>query len=154
MLSGVGCLTAWFLALDHRRRCLGGPGPGGSHEAGAPLAAAGVLAVWSAALASRFDLSDETLALGLFVYLPTLGITFGFAASALRQFRTFWPGATVLAGLAALNFCCQLPSLDAQGRPRNELVFVLPSVPITAGVAVWLTLYARSKPRSASRPRP
>lgn len=152
MLSGVGCLAAWFLGLHHLHRCTGRPWTTVGQRRWAPLVALSLGGVWALTMIGRFKLGEEIIALGLFVYLPTLAITFGVAAGALRRLVSFWPGAAALAGLALVNLACQVLSLAGQGRGREQLIFALPSVPIAAAVAFWLVADARSSPGSPALP--
>jgi hypothetical protein len=144
MLSGAAGLVAAFSGLRHWQRCRGIPPRPFPDLCPAPLAAAALWIVWLSTLAVRFNLPEDVLATGLFVYLPTLVLTFGFAGLGLRRLRQPGAGLAVLGGLVVLCGCCQIASLDPRGQARNELIFALPSVPIVLAVVFWLVADAGS----------
>lgn len=148
MLTGAAGVVAAFSGLRHWQRCRGIPPRPFPDLCPAPLAAAALWIVWLSTLAVRFNLPEDVLATGLFIYLPTLAVTFGFAGLGLRRLRHPGVGLAVLGGLVVLCGGCQIASLDPRGRARDELIFALASVPIVVAVTFWLVADAGAAPDS------
>ncbi|MBE7501128.1 MAG: hypothetical protein HS113_12625 [Verrucomicrobiales bacterium] len=142
LLSGVGFLLAWFIGLyvvSRRWGC-------GSDRQRVGTAAVATLlggGMWAGVLLTLLG-GGWSLGMFLFIYLPTLVVTFGLFGLAVPRIRRSWAVVGTALLLAGLCLGMQLACLGPGQREPSEAILVVGAVPMGGGLAVWLATLNRA----------
>lgn len=142
MLSGMGFLLAWFIGLYAVSRRWGS----GSDRQRVGTAAVATLlggGMWAGVLLTFLG-GEQTLGLVLFIYLPTLVVTFGLFGLAVPRIRRSWAVVGTALLLGGLCLGMQLACLGPGKGEPSEAIFVVGALPMGGGLAVWLATLNRA----------
>lgn len=130
----------------------------GGHRFFTRLISAGFVTVGGGSLVTLFlaTLADgeQSLAMSLFIYAPTLAVSYGLLGLAAARMMASWKVALAGAALWATILATQLAYLRPDGELPSEMMFALASLPILLAVAIWLVTWStvpREAPAVAAR---
>ncbi len=136
VLSGNAAILSWCVFLVRVRRWLF-PDDAALRDSIPALAAVAVMLATAGALslAERHG-EGEAWAFFLFIFAPTLTVSYALLWDAVRRFDRLWLSGLVLAGFPTLTFSLQLR--HEQPGASEESVIVLNSVLLAVSIGVWL----------------
>jgi hypothetical protein len=139
LMSGNGALLSWwlFLALASSGSSLGSADLRPAIVS-APVVAVVLGTVWALGLLAGRRPGEEALVWFLFLFAPTLPLSYLFLWDATRRLRRLWMSSLILGGFALLNFAFQLRYTPPNSDEPSELAVVLNSTLIAVAIGVWL----------------
>ena len=130
----------------------------GCHQFTNALTFAGVVTVGVGSLATVFLATlvggEQPLAMALFIYAPTLAVSYGLFGLAAARMTTWWKVALAGSALWATMLATQLLYLEPDGELPSEMMFALSSLPLAVALAIWLVTWsvvAREVPAAVTR---
>ncbi len=146
-MSGGGWVAGWLLFLGWLARR---QWPA-RVESWPEVGLAGMLAAAMAVLPMAgyaLEQEEETVAWLLFVFAPTLGLSFGLVASGMRHVRRTKSAAALCGGLALANVVCQSSYGPSSSNDRQMMTaMALNSALIGLAVAIRLAIWGRTDDR-------
>ena len=146
-MSGGGWVAGWLLFLGW----LGRRQWPARVESWPEVGLAGMLAAAMAVLPMAgyaLEQEEETVAWLLFVFAPTLGLSFGLVASGMRHVRRTKSAVALCGGLALANVVCQSSYGPSSSNDRQMMTaMALNSALIGLAVAIRLAIWGRTDDR-------